>query len=412
MEASSIYHFDTTPAMDSFMDNHNQEYEPMYFQHNSAPHNASTSQYTGVPFRTQSPTNQLSCIECPGSSFSTPLDLLSHQHQFHWPGEAPFESEASAFSRQSAASLTLPELPSNNDFDGYEYEGNTIQPSQLLVDHSFQPGSLATTYPEYPDLSTFESGENTPLFAPEAPEPGTPASFVPFTAAPDEAAYTDTRFDQAVNTTHTAPFTVDQPWVEQNTTPPTFTGGYAYADPEDPASATFDGTMVDAIPTNSLPVADSAPYAGPPTPRRASLGRGFGSLRPPRVRRSHAAPTPARQPAANRVAKPSSARGVTKPPTVLCSWPGCEKRFSTKQVMETHIEEVHEEIKIPCDHPGCNETCANKENLARHKRSVHDKVTFQCPNVGCTHTSTRRDNLKSRHLPVCRYRTKGDNDSE
>ena len=238
IESSSVYHFDTTTAMDSFMDNYDQEYNYL-------------------------PTNLLSCIECPGSSFSTPLDLFSHQQELHWPGEASL---------------------------GYEYEGSTIQPSQLLVDNSFQAGGLVASYPEYPGSSIFESGENSPLSAAEAPEPGTPASSL----------------DQAVNTTHTA-------------------------------------------------------------------------------------------------AKPSSARGLNKPPTVLCSSPGCGKRFATKQVMETHVAEVHEQIKIPCDQPGCNETCANKENLARHKKSVHDRVRFPCPNVGCTYTSTRRDNLKSRHLPVCQY---------
>ena len=52
----------------------------------------------------------------------------------------------------------------------------------------------------------------------------------------------------------------------------------------------------------------------------------------------------------------------------------CTRR-QVKQLLQNHIEEVHEGVKYKCDH--CDHKSARKSSLRRHKKTVHEGVKHQ-----------------------------------
>ena len=213
----------------------------------------------------------------------------------------------------------------------------------------------------------------------------------------------------------------------ENAGQPSFDDGFGYEPPvhavdpkltlrstagADIDDALFRQTLLQFNGEHRAPALPITTNAQPPAPRRQSPNWGLGSFRPQGARGSRAAPTPARQRAAKGPIRPLKGNRATKPPTVPCSEPGCEKFFSTAQVMRDHIEAEHRGVRVPCTHPGCSLDFDNRANMGRHKMSVHNQVTHECPYAGCDYTATRRDNLKSRHMPVCPHRPENDNDNE
>ncbi|KAJ9647914.1 hypothetical protein H2199_001690 [Coniosporium tulheliwenetii] len=66
----------------------------------------------------------------------------------------------------------------------------------------------------------------------------------------------------------------------------------------------------------------------------------------------------------------------------------CEREFSTKTGLDTHIRAIHtREKKFVCDFEGCDFACADSSNLSKHRKKHlggNPKV-FRCLHPGCTH---------------------------
>ena len=76
----------------------------------------------------------------------------------------------------------------------------------------------------------------------------------------------------------------------------------------------------------------------------------------------------------------------------------CEKKFSSRKVLQQHAMNVHSKHpRFHCDK--CTKTFRRKGDLNRHTKSIHnDNITIKCDN--CEKTFKRRDNLM-KHLKLC-----------
>ena len=73
----------------------------------------------------------------------------------------------------------------------------------------------------------------------------------------------------------------------------------------------------------------------------------------------------------------------------------CDKTFSTKGYLESHVKVIHEGIKpFACN--SCDKSFGLLENLTRHIRSIHERIkNFQCEI--CERKFARREELNN-HL--------------
>jgi uncharacterized protein (DUF983 family) len=77
----------------------------------------------------------------------------------------------------------------------------------------------------------------------------------------------------------------------------------------------------------------------------------------------------------------------------VCSKPDCNKTFTQKVHLATHIKSIHEGIKHKCPH--CDNTYAYQSNLNKHIDSIHKGIKHKCSH--CDKSYTQKCHLK-RHL--------------
>ena len=64
-----------------------------------------------------------------------------------------------------------------------------------------------------------------------------------------------------------------------------------------------------------------------------------------------------------------------------CSFPGCDKKFASKQTKDDHIKSIHEGYVYKC--PICPHIEQYRSNFTRHIRKVHSGISGLQP-IECT----------------------------
>ena len=57
----------------------------------------------------------------------------------------------------------------------------------------------------------------------------------------------------------------------------------------------------------------------------------------------------------------------------ICDYENCRKKFSNKANMKTHIQAIHEDLRLYCT--SCSFSTNHQSNLKRHMRSMHEETT-------------------------------------
>ena len=92
---------------------------------------------------------------------------------------------------------------------------------------------------------------------------------------------------------------------------------------------------------------------------------------------------------------------------ILYNCEKCEKSFSTKHGLQYHSQSVHENVRYYC--PKCEKSYSYKQQLNNHIQSVHENVRHKCDK--CDQSFARKDNLnlhikhhhESQHTPKTLY---------
>lgn len=97
-----------------------------------------------------------------------------------------------------------------------------------------------------------------------------------------------------------------------------------------------------------------------------------------------------------RPAPEAAASEVIKKRRVACTWPGCNKDFSTTSGLGQHIRTEHEKITHTCTWPGCNKVFRISSSLNRHVRTEHEKKNdaHACNFDGCQKKYSQAYDLK------------------
>ncbi|KAL2912721.1 hypothetical protein HK105_207829 [Polyrhizophydium stewartii] len=92
-------------------------------------------------------------------------------------------------------------------------------------------------------------------------------------------------------------------------------------------------------------------------------------------------------------------RRVLEPESFKFSCTMCDRVFTRKYNLDSHIL-MHQNIKpFKCTHPGCSEAFVRKYDLKRHVRTLHDQDLYgPCP--GCQRKYTRVDAFR-KHVKAC-----------
>ncbi|XP_070502446.1 uncharacterized protein [Chironomus tepperi] len=92
----------------------------------------------------------------------------------------------------------------------------------------------------------------------------------------------------------------------------------------------------------------------------------------------------------------SHIKRVHLPPTVSCSYEGCEKKFATNEMMKKHVKIRHQKLKeFVCVECGC--PFAQYNTMKRHMDTVHRSLRVQCPVENCGFSMKRKEKFRQ-HL--------------
>jgi hypothetical protein len=77
-----------------------------------------------------------------------------------------------------------------------------------------------------------------------------------------------------------------------------------------------------------------------------------------------------------------------------CTYPGCNKSFSTSAILKRHIKEHSGERPFACTAEGCNKRFARKYDLKVHMRSHTGEKPYMCTFPGCERKFSRSSDLR------------------
>lgn len=78
----------------------------------------------------------------------------------------------------------------------------------------------------------------------------------------------------------------------------------------------------------------------------------------------------------------------------VCTYPGCNKSFSTSAILKRHIKEHSGERPFACTAEGCNKRFARKYDLKVHMRSHTGEKPYSCTFPGCERKFSRSSDLR------------------
>lgn len=86
-----------------------------------------------------------------------------------------------------------------------------------------------------------------------------------------------------------------------------------------------------------------------------------------------------------------------RPLTEACLVQGCDEKFATKKLLDTHLKHTHgAEAKLyNCPHIGCNKTFYSQYCMGSHKRSHERLSPIVCEFAGCGRTFDKPSRLKA-----------------
>jgi uncharacterized Zn-finger protein len=77
----------------------------------------------------------------------------------------------------------------------------------------------------------------------------------------------------------------------------------------------------------------------------------------------------------------------------------CDKKFNNSYNLNLHKETIHSESKekLICDYEGCDRTYSRKSSLMTHIRSCHNRQQFKCTHEDCDKSFRHKKSL-NKHL--------------